>query len=81
MPDRLKAITDVRTRRPHAIAEAAQRRQRRRFLLLIRGRNIGYYPKEQITRDELTGLMAGGGELEELSHELEAMGGAAADAG
>jgi hypothetical protein len=25
--------------------------------------------------------MAGGGELEELSHELEAMGGAAADAG
>jgi simple sugar transport system ATP-binding protein len=52
-----------------------------RFLLLNRGRSIGYYAKEQITRDELTGLMAGGGELEELSHELEAMGGAAADAG
>jgi simple sugar transport system ATP-binding protein len=51
-----------------------------RFLLLNRGRSIGYYAKEQITRDELTGLMAGGGELEELSHELEAMGGAAADA-
>jgi simple sugar transport system ATP-binding protein len=51
-----------------------------RFLLLNRGRSIGYYRKEQITRDELTGLMAGGGELEELSHELEAMGGAAAEA-
>jgi simple sugar transport system ATP-binding protein len=51
-----------------------------RFLLLNRGRSIGYFAKEQITRDELTGLMAGGGELEELSHELEAMGGAAAEA-
>ena len=51
-----------------------------RFLLLNRGRSIGYYAKEQITRDELTGLMAGGGELGQLSHELEAMGGAAADA-
>ena len=51
-----------------------------RFLLLNRGRSIGSYAKEQITRDELTGLMAGGGELEALSHELEAMGGAAATA-
>jgi simple sugar transport system ATP-binding protein len=51
-----------------------------RFLLLNRGRSIGYYAKEQITRDELTGLMAGGGELEQLSKELESMGGAAADA-
>ena len=45
--------------------------------LLNRGRSIGSYAKEQITREELTGLMAGGGELEALSHELEAMGGAA----
>jgi len=51
-----------------------------RFLLLNRGRSIGSYAKEQITREELTGLMAGGGELEALSHELEAMGGAAASA-
>jgi simple sugar transport system ATP-binding protein len=51
-----------------------------RFLLLNRGRSTGYYHKDQITRDELTGLMAGGGELEQLSHELESMGGAAADA-
>jgi simple sugar transport system ATP-binding protein len=51
-----------------------------RFLLLNRGRSIGYYEKSQITRDELTGLMAGGAELEALSHELEGAGGAAAAA-
>ena len=51
-----------------------------RFLLLNRGRSIGYYEKSQITRDELTGLMAGGAELEALSHELEEAGGAAAEA-
>jgi simple sugar transport system ATP-binding protein len=51
-----------------------------RFLLLNRGRSIGYYEKSQITRDELTGLMAGGSELEQLSHELESAGGAAAEA-
>jgi hypothetical protein len=33
MREHLKVITDVRTRRPHAIAEAAQRRQRRPALL------------------------------------------------
>jgi simple sugar transport system ATP-binding protein len=52
-----------------------------RFLLLNRGRSIGYFEKGQITRDELTGLMAGGAELEALSHELESAGGAAAEAG
>jgi simple sugar transport system ATP-binding protein len=51
-----------------------------RFLLLKRGRSLGYYNKREVTRDELTGLMAGGTELEELSHELEAGGGAAAEA-
>jgi simple sugar transport system ATP-binding protein len=49
-----------------------------RFLLLNRGKSIGYYEKSQVTRDELTGLMAGGGELEQLSHELESSGGAVA---
>jgi simple sugar transport system ATP-binding protein len=44
------------------------------FLLLNRGRSIGYFRKEEITRDELTGLMAGGAELEALSHELEQFG-------
>jgi simple sugar transport system ATP-binding protein len=42
-----------------------------RFLLLKRGQSLGYYRKTEITRDELTALMAGGAELEELSHELE----------
>jgi simple sugar transport system ATP-binding protein len=51
-----------------------------RFLLLKRGRVLGYYQKNDVTRDELTGLMAGGAELEELSHELERGGGAAAEA-
>ncbi|MEU4425972.1 ATP-binding cassette domain-containing protein [Actinoplanes sp. NPDC024001] len=51
-----------------------------RFLLLKRGQSIGYYRKSEITRDELTALMAGGAELEELSHELESAGGASADA-
>ena len=52
-----------------------------RFLLLNRGRSIGYFEKAQITRDELTGLMAGGAELEQLSHELEDAGGSLADIG
>jgi ABC-type sugar transport system ATPase subunit len=51
-----------------------------RFRLLKRGRNIGYFGKDEVTRDELTALMAGGAELEELSHELERGGGAAAEA-
>ena len=51
-----------------------------RFLLLKRGRSLGYYRKDEISRDELTALMAGGAELEELSHELESVGGAVAEA-
>jgi simple sugar transport system ATP-binding protein len=51
-----------------------------RFLLLKRGRSLGYYRKDEVTRDELTALMAGGAELEELSHELERGGDAAAEA-
>ncbi len=52
-----------------------------RFLLLNRGSSLGYFEKSQITRDELTGLMAGGAELEQLSHELAGEGGAAAEIG
>ena len=44
-----------------------------RFLLLKRGKSIGYHAKSEITRDELTALMAGGAELEELSHEIESV--------
>jgi len=45
-----------------------------RFLILKRGRSLGYWQKNEITMGELTGLMAGGSELEELTHELEAAG-------
>ena len=44
------------------------------FLILKRGRSLGYWEKNEITMGELTGLMAGGSELEELTHELEAAG-------
>ncbi|WP_433469518.1 ATP-binding cassette domain-containing protein [Spirillospora sp. CA-128828] len=45
-----------------------------RFLILNRGRSLGCHAKNEITREELTGLMAGGTELEQLSHELERAG-------
>jgi simple sugar transport system ATP-binding protein len=50
-----------------------------RFLLLKRGRSLGYYEKDEITRDELTALMAGGAELEALSHELQSGGAVSAE--
>lgn len=46
-----------------------------RFLLLKRGRPLGYHEKAQITVADLTAQMAGGAELEELTHELEQLGG------
>jgi simple sugar transport system ATP-binding protein len=55
-----------------------------RFLLLNRGRSLGDFAKAEIPLTELTRLMAGGAELEQLAHELEragATGGAAADVG
>jgi simple sugar transport system ATP-binding protein len=48
-----------------------------RFLLLKRGRSLGDFAKSDISRDEMTGLMAGGAELEELAHELKREGGEA----
>ena len=51
-----------------------------RFMLLKRGQSLGDFAKSEITRDELTAMMAGGAELEALSHELEGGGGAAAAA-
>jgi simple sugar transport system ATP-binding protein len=41
-----------------------------RFLILNRGQSLGDFAKEEISQDELTGLMAGGAELRELQHEL-----------
>ncbi len=43
-----------------------------RFLILNRGQSMGNFAKEEITQPELTRLMAGGAELEQLQHELEA---------
>jgi simple sugar transport system ATP-binding protein len=42
-----------------------------RFLILNRGRSLGDFVKSEISRDELTQLMAGGAELDELTHEIE----------
>jgi simple sugar transport system ATP-binding protein len=42
-----------------------------RFLLLNRGRSVGSYAKGEVTREDLTRLMAGGAELDQLAHELE----------
>jgi simple sugar transport system ATP-binding protein len=42
-----------------------------RFLILNRGQSMGSFAKEEISIDELTRLMAGGAELEQLEHELQ----------
>jgi simple sugar transport system ATP-binding protein len=41
-----------------------------RFMLLRRGRSMGNFPKADLSLDELVQMMAGGAELEALSHEL-----------
>jgi len=41
------------------------------FLVLQRGESMGYFKKRDITLERLMSLMAGGAELEALSHELE----------
>lgn len=49
-----------------------------RFVLLRRGRSMGDFAKDELSLDELTGMMAGGAELADLAHELErTMGGSA----
>jgi simple sugar transport system ATP-binding protein len=44
-----------------------------RFVILNRGQSLGTYTKAEIDRQELVRLMAGGRELAELEHELEAI--------
>jgi simple sugar transport system ATP-binding protein len=44
-----------------------------RFVILNRGQSLGTYEKSQIDREELVRLMAGGRELAELEHELQAI--------
>jgi simple sugar transport system ATP-binding protein len=41
-----------------------------RFMLLRRGRSMGNFPKSELALEELVQMMAGGSELEALSHEL-----------
>ena len=42
-----------------------------RFLILNRGQSMGSFAKEEISITELTQLMAGGAELEQLQKDLE----------
>jgi simple sugar transport system ATP-binding protein len=42
-----------------------------RFTLLNRGRSYGTFVKDDVTREEVVTMMAGGEQLEELGHELE----------
>ena len=44
-----------------------------RFVLLKRGQMMGSYLKSETSLDQLTSLMAGGAELEQLSHELQGL--------
>jgi simple sugar transport system ATP-binding protein len=41
-----------------------------RFVILNRGQSLGTYAKNEIDREELVRMMAGGSELAELEHEL-----------
>ena len=43
-----------------------------RFVVLNRGRLMGAWDRPEIGRDEFVRMMAGGAELEELTHELDA---------
>ena len=52
-----------------------------RFLLLQRGHSQGYFAKAEVTLEDLTRMMAGGAELEQLAHELEDHGPATAGSG
>ncbi len=42
-----------------------------RFMILNRGRSMGNFAKAELPRDELVRMMAGGAELDQLTHELE----------
>jgi simple sugar transport system ATP-binding protein len=44
-----------------------------RFVILNRGQSLGAYARKDLDRQELVRLMAGGRELAELEHELEAL--------
>src|SRR5690606_1518295 len=43
-----------------------------KFTILKRGRTLGTFTKDDLSRDEMIRLMSGGDELEKLEHELRA---------
>ncbi|RME86058.1 MAG: sugar ABC transporter ATP-binding protein [Caldilineae bacterium] len=49
-----------------------------RFTILQRGRQLGTWTKEELSREEMIAMMSGGAELEQLSHELQQVGNSAA---
>jgi simple sugar transport system ATP-binding protein len=49
------------------------------FMLLRRGRSLGNFAKKDLPLEELVQMMAGGGELEQLAHELQRDGGSASE--
>jgi len=49
-----------------------------RFMILNRGRSLGNFAKDDLPRDELVQMMAGGAELDQLTHELESDDGSVA---
>ena len=57
------------THNPHHAYPVADR-----FVILNRGRSLGTFAKGELDRQELVRLMAGGSELAELEHELQAAG-------
>jgi simple sugar transport system ATP-binding protein len=56
------------THNPHHAYPVADR-----FVILNRGQSLGTFAKGEIDRQELVRLMAGGRELAELEHELQAI--------
>jgi len=42
-----------------------------RFTILKRGRTVGTFTKEELSREEMVRMMSGADELDALSHELE----------
>src|SRR5213082_981218 len=65
--DRGVAVVFI-THNPHHVYPVGDR-----FVILNRGQSLGAFEKAQIDRQELVRLMAGGRELAELEHELEAI--------
>lgn len=51
-----------------------------RFTILNRGRSLGTFTKAEMPIEQLVQMMAGGSELDELTHELEQFAGGAAAA-